>query len=133
MSNHLVVLGAGYSGLIAAKLAARNADDDLKITLVNARDRFVERVRNHQLASGQRLPEHSLADLVHGTRIRLVVDKTICSKGSPVKRAAHGAVRVGVGTAGGGARRGLRRSTTTQPAWMPGVARQATPWNRSSR
>lgn len=75
MSHHLVVLGAGYSGLIAAKLAARDAAADTHITLVNARETFVERVRNHQLASGQRLREHPLRDLVAGTGIELVVDR----------------------------------------------------------
>ena len=52
---HIVVLGAGYSGLVAAKLAARRTDSS--VTLVNARETFVERVRMHQLASGQQLPE----------------------------------------------------------------------------
>lgn len=73
MRQHVVVLGAGYSGLVAAKLVARQPDTD--VTLVNERDRFVERVRNHQLASGQRLREHPLPALVAGTGITLVVDR----------------------------------------------------------
>ncbi|WP_202872966.1 NAD-binding protein [Kribbella capetownensis] len=48
MTPHIVVLGAGYSGMIAAKLAARRTG--APVTLVNARDTFVERVRMHQLA-----------------------------------------------------------------------------------
>jgi NADH:ubiquinone reductase (H+-translocating) len=70
---HIVVLGAGYSGLIAAKLAAKRTG--ATVTLVNERDRFVERVRNHQLATGQRLREMPLRDLVEGTGIRLAVDR----------------------------------------------------------
>ncbi|CRK56257.1 NADH dehydrogenase [Alloactinosynnema sp. L-07] len=72
MTHHIVVLGAGYSGLVAAKLAARK---DVKVTLVNARDRFIERVRLHQLAAGQPLRDRPLADLVDGTGISLVIDK----------------------------------------------------------
>ncbi|SDI75057.1 NADH dehydrogenase, FAD-containing subunit [Actinokineospora alba] len=72
MTKHIVVLGAGYSGLIAAKLAAGHADT--AVTLVNARDRFVERVRMHQLAAGQELRDRRLADLLDGTGVSLIVD-----------------------------------------------------------
>src|SRR5690606_12872929 len=68
---HIVVLGAGYTGLTAAKLLARRAP----VTLVNDRDRFVERMRNHQLGAGQPVRGTPLRDLVAGTGIRLVVDR----------------------------------------------------------
>src|SRR5690606_36125327 len=68
---HIVVLGAGYTGLTAAKLLARRAP----VTLVNDRDRFVERMRNHQLAAGQPVRGTPLRDLVAGTGVRLVVDR----------------------------------------------------------
>jgi NADH dehydrogenase len=71
MTLHIVVLGGGYSGLVAAKLAARWTDAE--VTLVNATDRFVERVRLHQLATGQRLRDRPLEDLLDGTGVRLVV------------------------------------------------------------
>ncbi|MEV0680419.1 FAD-dependent oxidoreductase [Actinosynnema sp. NPDC050436] len=73
MAEHIVVIGAGYAGLAAAKLAARWTDAD--VTLVNERDRFVERVRLHQLAAGQALRHLPLADLLAGTRVRLVVGR----------------------------------------------------------
>jgi NADH:ubiquinone reductase (H+-translocating) len=73
MTTRIVVLGAGYSGQIAARLAARGKD--VAVTLVNERDRFVERVRLHQLVSGQDLRERPLADLVKGTGIQLVIDR----------------------------------------------------------
>lgn len=73
MTTRIVVLGAGYSGQMAARLAARAKDT--AVTLVNDRDRFVERVRLHQLASGQDLRERPLSDLVAGTGIRLVIDR----------------------------------------------------------
>ena len=70
---HIVVLGAGYTGLTAAKLIARRTG--ATVTLVNERDRFVERMRNHQLASGQRLRDLPLRDLLKGTGVRLIVDR----------------------------------------------------------
>ncbi|WP_433264142.1 NAD(P)/FAD-dependent oxidoreductase [Actinosynnema sp. CS-041913] len=71
--DRIVVVGAGYSGLAAAKLAAKWTD--ARVTLVNARDGFVERVRLHQLAAGQTLPDRPLADLLRGTGVELVVDR----------------------------------------------------------
>lgn len=71
--THIVVLGGGYSGQIAANYAARRAG--ARVTLINERDRFVERVRLHQLAAGQELRERSIADLLKGTGARLVVDR----------------------------------------------------------
>ena len=68
---HIVVLGGGYTGVTAAKLLARRAT----VTLVNNRDRFVERMRNHQLATGQRLRDVPLHDLLGGTGVRLLVDQ----------------------------------------------------------
>jgi NADH:ubiquinone reductase (H+-translocating) len=70
---HIVVLGAGYTGLVAAKLLARRTGGP--VTLVNNRDRFVERMRNHQLATGQRLRELPLRDLLRGSGVRLLVDQ----------------------------------------------------------
>ncbi|MEV4094684.1 NAD(P)/FAD-dependent oxidoreductase [Streptosporangium saharense] len=72
MTHHIVVLGAGYAGLVAAKLAARQAGT--RVTLVNQRDHFVERVRLHQLATGQRLRDLPLTELLAGTGIELAVD-----------------------------------------------------------
>lgn len=73
MTTNIVVLGAGYSGQLAARLAARQ--NDTTVTLVNDRDRFVERVRLHQHAAGQDLRERPLSELVDGTGIRLVIDR----------------------------------------------------------
>jgi NADH dehydrogenase len=73
VAHRIVVLGAGYAGQIVAKLAARRTG--AHVTLVNARDRFVERVRLHQLAAGEPLREVPLRDLLHGTGVELVVDR----------------------------------------------------------
>jgi NADH:ubiquinone reductase (H+-translocating) len=79
---HIVVLGAGYTGLTTAKLLAKRTG--ATVTLVNNRDRFVERMRNHQLASGQRLRDMPLRDLVEGAGIRLIVDHV--TRIDPVQR-----------------------------------------------
>ena len=70
---HVAVLGAGYAGVTAAKLIAKKSD--ATVTLINDGDRFQERMRNHQLATGQRLRDVPLADLVRRTGIRLVDDR----------------------------------------------------------
>jgi NADH dehydrogenase len=69
----MVVLGAGYTGLTTAKLLAKRTG--ASVTLVNERDWFVERMRNHQRATGQRLRHVPLSELLKGTGIRLVVDR----------------------------------------------------------
>src|SRR4051812_30420341 len=73
MAQNIVVLGAGYSGLVAAKLAARRTG--LPVTLVNARETFVERVRMHQVASGQQLPERPIRELLAGTGVEFVAGR----------------------------------------------------------
>ncbi|HEX2026825.1 MAG TPA: FAD-dependent oxidoreductase [Nitriliruptorales bacterium] len=69
----VAVLGAGYAGVTAAKLVAKHSS--AAVTLINDRDRFQERMRNHQLATGQRLRELPLRDLLKRTGIRLVIDR----------------------------------------------------------
>lgn len=69
----IVVLGAGYAGLSAAKLLAKRTG--ATVTLVNNRDRFVERMRNHQLASGRQLRHMPLHDLLKGTGITLIINQ----------------------------------------------------------
>jgi NADH dehydrogenase FAD-containing subunit len=74
MTERIVVLGAGYAGLGAAKRAARRLrGTGARVTLVNVSDRFVERVRLHQFAAGQVLPDLPLRGLLDGTGVELVV------------------------------------------------------------
>ncbi|WIV56067.1 NAD(P)/FAD-dependent oxidoreductase [Amycolatopsis nalaikhensis] len=72
MKHRIVVLGAGYAGANAAgRLAKRLHPADTEITLVNADAEFVERVRMHQLATGQDLRHRALTDLFAGTGVRV--------------------------------------------------------------
>jgi NADH dehydrogenase len=70
MKHRIVVLGGGYvGGHAAGRLARRLHSDDAEITLVNADPEFVERVRMHQLATGQDLPRRALSDICAGTGV----------------------------------------------------------------
>jgi NADH dehydrogenase len=72
MKHRIVVLGAGYAGATAAgRLARRLHPEDTEITVVNADPDFVERVRMHQLATGQDLPRRPLGDIYAGTGVRV--------------------------------------------------------------
>ncbi len=73
-AHHVVILGAGYAGMSAAvQLAARTSRrDDVQVTLVNAQERFTERLRLHMAATGQQLAELSIPGLLEGTGARFV-------------------------------------------------------------
>ncbi|MFD4604414.1 NAD(P)/FAD-dependent oxidoreductase [Streptomyces sp. NPDC058464] len=72
MQHRIVVLGAGYAGAVAAgRLARRLHREDVAITLVNAEPDFVERVRMHQLATGQELRPRPFAEMFDGTGVEL--------------------------------------------------------------
>ncbi|SED40074.1 NADH dehydrogenase, FAD-containing subunit [Streptomyces sp. 2231.1] len=76
MQHRIVVLGAGYAGAIAAgRLAKRLHREDVAITLVNAEPDFVERVRMHQLATGQELRPRPLSEMFAGTGVELRLAK----------------------------------------------------------
>ncbi|TCO60715.1 NAD(P)/FAD-dependent oxidoreductase [Actinocrispum wychmicini] len=70
----IVVLGAGYAGLAAAvSLAARTKRrDDVRITVVNAAERFTERLRLHQTAAGEDLADLRIPELLTGTGAEFV-------------------------------------------------------------
>ncbi|MFF3940943.1 NAD(P)/FAD-dependent oxidoreductase [Streptomyces phaeofaciens] len=75
MSNdhRIVVLGAGYTGLFSAiRMAHRTRRTGVKITLLNPSSRFVERLRMHQIAAGQKLADHRIPDLLAGTGVTFV-------------------------------------------------------------
>ncbi|MFC4015244.1 NAD(P)/FAD-dependent oxidoreductase [Nonomuraea purpurea] len=72
MRHRIVVLGAGYTGAIAAgRLARRLRREDVAITLVNAEPDFVERVRMHQVATGQDLRPRPFSEMFADTGVRL--------------------------------------------------------------
>ncbi|MCO5974546.1 NAD(P)/FAD-dependent oxidoreductase [Actinoallomurus soli] len=73
-AHRVVILGAGYAGLSAAiQLAARvRRRGDVEVTLVNAQERFTERLRLHMTATGRPTAELSIPELLEGTGARFV-------------------------------------------------------------
>ncbi|MGW3911419.1 NAD(P)/FAD-dependent oxidoreductase [Streptomyces sp. NPDC005070] len=72
MLHRIVVLGAGYTGATAAgRLAKRLHREGVSITLVNPEPDFVERVRMHQLATGQDLKARPFSEMFAGTGVEL--------------------------------------------------------------
>jgi NADH dehydrogenase len=68
----ILILGGGYAGLQAAIRLAGKARGKAQITLVNAVNTFVERIRLHQRAANQTLKQHSIPALLKGTGINFV-------------------------------------------------------------
>ncbi|GAA2095542.1 FAD-dependent oxidoreductase [Streptomyces albiaxialis] len=76
MQHRIIVLGAGYTGTTAAgRLARRLRREDVSLTLVNAEPDFVERVRMHQVATGQDLPSRPFSEMFAGTGVALRLAK----------------------------------------------------------
>lgn len=69
--TNVVVIGGGYSGVMAANRLTQR--DDLSVTLINPRASFVERIRLHQLVGGS---DDAVVDYrdVLSRGVRLVVD-----------------------------------------------------------
>jgi NADH dehydrogenase FAD-containing subunit len=71
----VVVLGGGYGGQLAAQALARRTD--AAVTLVNDGDRFVQRIRLHQLATGQPVDAPRFTDILDGTGVAFVDDRVL--------------------------------------------------------
>ena len=71
---HVVVIGGGYAGALAANRVRKNPDVD--ITVVNPRTEFVERIRLHQMVVGT---SHATIDLVGmlDPAVQLMVDTAV--------------------------------------------------------
>jgi NADH dehydrogenase len=77
----VVIVGAGYAGVMAANRLAGNQrlSESISVTVLNPAADFVERIRLHEVAAGTResasVPMrtllHQRADLVEGTAVRI--------------------------------------------------------------
>jgi NADH dehydrogenase len=71
--KQIVIIGAGYAGMMAAlRLANQTRRQPVAITLINAQDKFVERIRLHQLATNQALAERPISSMLRGTGVSFV-------------------------------------------------------------
>lgn len=70
--SQIVVLGAGYAGMLAAFRVAGKAKQQAQVTLINRDANFFERVRMHQAAVGYTKHIHPIADMLRGTNIDFV-------------------------------------------------------------
>lgn len=72
--HRIVILGAGYAGVMAAVITAARTKrrQDVQITVVNATERFTERLRLHQTASGQQVADLRVPELLAGTGVEFV-------------------------------------------------------------
>ncbi|MFC3890681.1 NAD(P)/FAD-dependent oxidoreductase [Lentzea rhizosphaerae] len=72
--HRIVILGAGYAGVMSAVITAARTKrrDDVRITLVNATERFTERLRLHQTASGQEVADLRIPELLKDTGVEFV-------------------------------------------------------------
>ncbi|MCB0062586.1 MAG: FAD-dependent oxidoreductase [Caldilineaceae bacterium] len=69
--TNVIVLGGGYAGTLAAlRLAGKTKGCSVTVTLVNGHDHFVERIRHHQLATGQTRPPFPFSRLLAGSGVR---------------------------------------------------------------
>ncbi|GAB2667590.1 NAD(P)/FAD-dependent oxidoreductase [Nocardia goodfellowii] len=72
-THRIVVIGAGYTGMLAAiRLARRTRKLDVQVTLVNPADRFTERLRMHQVAAGQELADYRIPAILDGSGVEFV-------------------------------------------------------------
>ncbi|GGN69480.1 NAD(P)/FAD-dependent oxidoreductase [Nocardia rhizosphaerihabitans] len=71
MSADVVIVGAGYAGISAAKRLA--AVDGVRVTMVNPSPYFVERIRLHQYVAGNH-PARRPLRAVLPTRVHLTID-----------------------------------------------------------
>ncbi|MFC9975787.1 NAD(P)/FAD-dependent oxidoreductase [Spirillospora sp. NPDC127200] len=73
-AHRVVILGAGYAGMAAAvQLATRvKRREGVQVTVVNAQERFTERMRLHMTATRQQLAELSIPELLEGTGAQFV-------------------------------------------------------------
>lgn len=59
----IVILGAGYAGLMAANRLAK-LSRNYQIQLINESENFIERIRNHEYSAGKELRTNKIRDLI---------------------------------------------------------------------
>lgn len=68
----IVILGGGYAGLLMAFRLAGSIGKAAEITLIDAKPYFVERIRLHQMATQQSVPQRFYTELLKGKSVQFV-------------------------------------------------------------
>ncbi|QHC22963.1 NAD(P)/FAD-dependent oxidoreductase [Streptomyces sp. GS7] len=77
----VLVVGAGYAGVMAANRLAVTGRSDVSVTVVNPRPEFVERVRLHEHAAGGASAVRPLSGLLHrDVRLRVATVEAIAER-----------------------------------------------------
>ncbi|WP_274911261.1 NAD(P)/FAD-dependent oxidoreductase [Streptomyces sp. WZ-12] len=81
MLARVVVVGAGYAGVVAANRLAAAGRQGVTVTVVNPRPEFVERVRLHEHAAGVSEAVRPLRELLRGgVRLRVATVETVAER-----------------------------------------------------
>ena len=67
--NHVVVLGGGYAGLLAA---TRSVSPKTRVTLIDARDHFTHRIRLHEALAGREVRQFDYAPMLQQQNINFM-------------------------------------------------------------
>jgi NADH dehydrogenase len=79
MTHRVVIIGAGYAGLPAARRLARQVrPDEVTVSLISAFTEFVERPRLHQLAVGQDIEQAPLTRYLQGSAVEPIAASVTC-------------------------------------------------------
>ena len=121
MGMDVIVIGAGYAGLLAANRMARHA----RVLLIDRRDKAVDRIRLHQLVAGTRHVDkvacplrerlHRRADLVRGEVVDVTPTRVQLADGREF-RAPHIVLACGRGVARPGSLDSLEAALTLRDA-----------------
>jgi NADH:ubiquinone reductase (H+-translocating) len=69
-TQKIVIIGAGYAGLITALRLSREAT--AQITLINATPNFTERIRLHQVSAGYTPKQYPITQMIRGRSIHFM-------------------------------------------------------------
>jgi NADH dehydrogenase len=69
MQEHIVIIGGGYGGVIAAARIARRG---VPVTLVDGREGMIERIRLHEVVAGEDIPPVSYKHLFRNLPVNVV-------------------------------------------------------------
>ena len=70
--QRVLIIGGGYAGMIAAIRLAGRAKKRVSITLINGSERFVERVRQHEVAVNLPVKTYTIPKMLSGTGVNFV-------------------------------------------------------------